>query len=70
MKRQLSDSKYPESVASTIVDEILGKQVGSTYVAGLVDSASEEDFFEKLEAKKADWLKREADNAGVMNGFF
>ena len=70
VKRQLSDRKYPESVASTIVDEIFGKQVGSMYVAGLVDSASEEDFFEKLEAKKADWLKREADNAGVMNGFF
>jgi hypothetical protein len=67
VKRQLAERKYPESVASEIADEIFGKQVGSTYVAGLVDSASEEEFFEKLEAKKADWLKREA---GVVHGFF
>ena len=70
VKRQLAEKKYPESVASEIADEIFGKQVGSTYVAGLVDSPSEEDFFEKLEAKKADWLKREVDNAGVVPGFF
>ena len=70
VKRQLAEGKYPESVASEIVDEIFSKQVGSTYVAGLVDSASEEEFFGKLEAKKADWLKREADNAGVVGGFF
>ena len=66
-QRQLADRKYPESITSEIADEIFGKQVGSTYVAGLVDSQSEE---ENLEAKKDDWLKREVDNAGVVPGFF
>ena len=70
VKRQLAERKYPESVASEITDEIFGKQVGTTYVAGLVDSPSEEDFFEKLEAKKDDWLERERDNTGVVPGFF
>ena len=69
VKRQLAERKYPESVASEIADEIFGKQVGSTYVAGLVDSASEE-FLVSLRQKKADWMKREADNAGVVRGFF
>ena len=45
VKRQLAERKYPESVASEIADNIFGKQVGSTYVAGLLDSPSEEDFF-------------------------
>ena len=70
VKRQLAERKYPESVASEIADEIFGKQIGSTYIAGLVDSQNEDDLFDKLEAKKAEWLKREADNVGVVPGFF
>ena len=69
MKRQLAGRKYPESVAMEVANEIFGKQVGTTYVAGLVDSQSEEEFFEKLEARKADWLKREEDS-GVVPGFY
>ena len=45
VERQLAEKKYPECVTSEIADEIFGRQVGSTYVKGLVDSRSEEDFF-------------------------
>ena len=53
VKRQLLGRKYTEKTASELAEEIFGKQVGNTYIAGLVDSQSEEGFFEKLEATKA-----------------
>lgn len=70
VKRQLLERKYTERIASEIADEIFGKQIGSTYVFGLVDSHSEEEFFEKLEAKKHDWSRREVDNPGIVPGFY
>ena len=67
VERQIAERKYPESATSEIANEIFGRQVGSTYVKGMVDSRSEEDF---LEAKKNDVLKREVDNVCVVPRFF
>ena len=70
VKRQLLERKYTEKTASEIADEIFGKQVGNTYIEGLVYSKSEEVFFEKLEAMKDSWSKREVDNPYVVPGFY
>ena len=48
----------------------LASRLPALYVAGLVDSPSEEEFLEKFETKKDDWLKRKAHNTGVKPGLF
>ena len=63
MTRQLAERKYPELVAFKITYEIFGKQQDWWILRVKM-------IFEKHKAKKADWLKREIDNTGVVPGFF
>lgn len=37
-KKKLRDQRFPENVVNEIADDVFGKQVGSTYCEGLVDS--------------------------------
>ena len=41
IKKNLRERRLPELVVNEITDEIFGKQVGSSYVEGLVDAESE-----------------------------
>lgn len=49
----------PRKVAEEFVTDILGKQHGSTYIKGLVDCTSEQEFDEKLQALEQTWNDRE-----------
>ncbi len=42
-----------------IADDVLGKQVGTTYCEGLVDAESEEVFYQKLKEKKCFGKRKE-----------
>lgn len=49
----------PHQVAEAFLTDILGKQHGSTYIEGLVDCRSEQEFDEKLQALEQTWNDRE-----------
>lgn len=66
----MHDRNYPESVITEVLAEIFGRQVESTFIEGLVDSVSENDFLTKLESKKEEWSKIEIENPGVGAGFY
>ena len=56
---KLKEFGIPNSVAQEFLDDIFGKQSGSTYNEGLVDSTSEDDFHFRLEKCKPIWNSRE-----------
>ena len=70
VKKNLRDRKLPESVVNEIVDDVFGKQVGSTYYEGLVDARSEEILYQKLEEKKLSWEQLESEHPGCSTGFY
>ena len=49
----------PHQVAEEFLTDILGKQHGSTYIEGLVDCRSEQEFDERLQALERAWNDRE-----------
>ena len=67
VKRELIGRKFPEIVASEIVNEIFGKQIGATFVEGLVDAESTEAFLEMLELKKEEWAVKDMNKTIKMS---
>ena len=57
---KLRDYGLPPHVAQEFISDIFGKHCGSTYNEGLVDSASEDQFFERLTKCEKIWNAREA----------
>ena len=70
VKKNLRDRRFPESVVNEIADGVFGRQIGSTYCEGLVDTESEEVFYQRLEEKKVLWEKKEKENPGCCIGFY
>ena len=70
IKKNLRERRLPELVVNEITDEIFGKQVGSSYVEGLVDAESEEIFYKQLEERKVQWDRIEKENPGCVSGFY
>lgn len=70
IKNELHRRNFPDSVACEIANDILGKQVGSTYCEGLVDAESETMFYQKLEEMKRKWSTKEDDNPSCTTGFY
>ena len=48
----------PHQVAEAFLTDIVGKQLGSMYIEGLVDCRSEQEFDEKLQALEQTWNYR------------
>ncbi len=69
IKNELHRRGFPDSVASEIVDEIFGKQVGTTYCEGLVDAENEAIFHQQLEEKEKEWRSKEEEIPGCLPGF-
>ena len=59
IQEKLHTLGIPHQVAEEFLTDILGKQHGSTYVEGLVDCRSEQEFDEKLQALEQTWNDRE-----------
>ena len=53
--RKLSDFLLPQSVREDILQDIFGKQRGTVYVKGLVDSYDANDFDKRLSSFKEKW---------------
>ena len=70
IKDQLYNRKFPEAVACEIVDDIFGKQVGSTFIEGLVDAENEAMFYEKLEQMELKWKQKEEKIPGCQPRFY
>ena len=59
IQEKLRTLGIPHQVAEAFLTDILGKHHGSTYIEGLVDCRSEQEFDEKLQALKQTWNDRE-----------
>ncbi len=55
IKEELSKCGVPQEVRGSILDDVFGKQVGSTFIEGLVDASDDCDFKEKLDLLIDKW---------------
>ena len=69
LKQQLNDRNYPTTAATTVLDDIFGKQQADVFVEGLVDSVSEEEFDRKVATLGAKWNEIESSSSQVSPGF-
>ena len=68
IEKTLDDRKYSPLVKRAFLRDIFGYQDSETKYAGLIDSASEEDFDKKLSNLKRRW--DEIDGANCSNTFY
>ena len=68
IEKTLDDKKYSPLAKREILRDIFGYQDDETKYAGLMDSASEEDFNKKLSNLKRRW--DEIDGANCSNTFY
>ena len=59
IERKLLELGLPSSISHEFLNDIFGSRCGNTYQEGLVDSASKQEFDERLEALKQVWDSRE-----------
>ena len=59
IQEKLRTLGIPHTVAEAFLTDIFGKQHGSTYIEGLVDCKSEQEFDEKLQGLEQTWNDRE-----------
>ena len=59
IREKLRTLGIPHTVAEAFLTDIFGKQHGSTYIEGLVDCKSEQEFDEKLQGLEQTWNDRE-----------
>ncbi len=69
VKRQLQELSFPECASKEVLDDIFGCQHGSTLSEGLVDSSSEEEFYQKLEVLEECWNSL-GDTYNAKPGFY
>lgn len=69
IKAQLQNRNYPEADVKEILDDIFGCQKGSVFCEGLVDSATEGEFSQKLETLDSRWDGIQK-ASGACTGFF
>ena len=55
-------------MSQKVVDDILGKKVGSTYIEGLVDAQDECDFYSKLVVQS--WRSSAVSSVSDLEGYF
>ena len=53
VRNELRNRTFYEIEVNEITDDIVGKQIGSTFCEGLIDAESEEVLYHKLEEKKS-----------------
>ena len=64
IKTELKNCNISSSQQKLYIQEIFGKQEGTTKFYGLVDSESTQEFDQKLQGLKNDWHNRES---GITN---
>ena len=55
IKDELSKSGGPEEMTISVLDDIFGKKVGTTFLEGLINPTDESDFDEMLEVHLKKW---------------
>ena len=68
VKQQFNDRNYPTTAATTVLDDIFGKQQADVFVEGLVESVSEEKFDRKVATVGAKWNEIESSSSQVSPG--
>jgi hypothetical protein len=63
VRGEIRPKHFPEHVINQICSDIFGKEVGSTYVEGLIDAENEDVMHVKLTELKEKWLKLEKENS-------
>ena len=71
IERKLLELGLPSSISHEFLNDIFGSRCGNTYQEGLVDSASMQEFDERLEALKQVWNSREGPSSSPrFYGYF